>query len=98
MHVFDAGLFQNHCRNIWGIDTTAPGGDGITLQANKDIARPPAPEMEKWYGIIGTAKSSGDLRERLTGRHCARDTLWHICKDNDLRRAGNKVQLAEAIL
>src|ERR1700761_6832541 len=95
MHVFDAGLFQNHCRNIWGIDTTAPGGDGITSQANKDIARPPALAMEKWYGIICTAKSSGDLREWLTGRHCACDTLWHICEDNDLRRAGNKAQLAE---
>lgn len=98
MHVFDAGLFQNHCRQIWGINTTAPGGDGITLHAAKEIARPLAPEMEKWYDIIRTATSPGDLREELTRRHCARSTLWHICEDNDLRRAGNKAQLVDAII
>ena len=98
MHLFDAGLFQNHCRQIWGIDTTAPGGAGIASQATKEVARPTASEMEKWYDIIRTAKSSGDLREQLTGRLCARETLWHICEDNDLCCAGNKGQLAEAII
>lgn len=98
MHAFDAGLFQTHLRQIWGIDTTAPSGDGIALQAAKETARPSASEMEKWYDIIRTTESPGDLREQLTGRHCARDTLWHICEENDLRRAGNKGQLAEAII
>ena len=98
MHVFDAGLFQNHCRQIWGIDTTASGGDGIAPKTAKEIARPPASEMEKWYDIIRTAKSIRDLREQLTGRCCTRDTLWHICEDNDLRRAGNKGQLVKAIV
>ncbi len=61
MHVFDAGLFQTHLWQIWGIDTTAPGGDGIGLQAAREISRPSASEMEKWYDIIRTAKSPGDL-------------------------------------
>ena len=98
MHVFDAGLFHNHCQNVWGIDTTALSGDGVTSQTSKEIARPPALEMEKWYDIIRTAKSLEDLQDQLTGRYCARSTLWHICEDNDLRRAGNKGQLAEAIV
>src|SRR6201996_3734009 len=98
MHVFDAGLFQNHCRQIWGIDTTSPVVVVITSKASKEINRPPALEMEKWYDIVRATESPGDLREQLTGRGCARDTLWHICEDNDLRRVGNKGQLANAIV
>ena len=98
MHVFDVGLFQTHLRQIWGIDTAAPGGDGFASQAAKEIARPSSSEMEKWYDIIRTTNDPGDLREQLAGRHCIRDILWHICEDNNLRRAGNKGQLAEAII
>ncbi len=96
MHVFDAGLFQTHCRQVWGIDTTAPGGDGLTLQSTKTIATPSASEIETWYEVIRTPKGPEELREQLKG--CARDTLWHICSDNDLRRAGNKLQLVAAIV
>jgi Transposase family tnp2 len=98
MHVFDAGLFQTHLRQVWGIDPTALSGDGMTLQPAKAISRPSTAELEKWYSVIRTAKSPKDLQERLNGRDCARDTLWHICKDQDLRRAGNKLQLATTIV
>ena len=94
MHVFDAGLFQTHCRQVWGIDTSNPGGDGMAVKAT---ARPPDAELEKWYGIIRAAQDSGHLQDQLNGRDCARDTLWHICHDHNLRRAGNKLQLATAI-
>ena len=94
MHIFDAGLFQTHCRQVWGIDATAPSGDGLTSQSTKLIARPSASELDKWYELI--SKNPEHLREKLKG--CAHDTLWHICNDNDLRRAGNKWQLAEAIV
>ena len=94
MHVFDAGLFQTHCRQVWGIDTSNPGGDGMAVKAT---ARPPDVELEKWYEIIRAAQDSGHLRDQLNGRDCARDTLWHICHDHNLRRAGNKFQLATAI-
>ncbi|KAH9052740.1 hypothetical protein EDB87DRAFT_1581462 [Lactarius vividus] len=46
MHIFDAGLFQTHCWQVWGIDTTAPGGDGLTLHSTKTIATPSASEIE----------------------------------------------------
>ncbi len=28
MHVFNTGLLQTHCRQVWGIDVSAPSGDG----------------------------------------------------------------------
>jgi hypothetical protein len=93
MHVFDAGLFQTHCRQVWGIDTNAPSGDGLIPRS---IARPSAFEFEKWYEIIRTPRGPEELREQLKG--CSRDILWHICNDNDLRCAGTKSQLAGAIV
>ena len=62
------------------------------------IARPPDAELEKWYEIIRAAGDPERLRGRLSGRDCARDTLWHICNDHNLHRAGNKSQLAMAIV
>ncbi len=62
------------------------------------IARPPDAELEKWYEIIHAAGDPECLRDQLNGRDCARDTLWHICHDHNLRRAGNKLQLATAIV
>ena len=96
MHVFDARLFQTHCRQVWGIDTTALSGDGLTSQSAKLIARPSASELDKWYELIHISKDPEQLQEKLNG--CPRDTLWHICNDNDLRCASNKWQLAGAIL
>ena len=60
--------------------------------------RPPDSDMEKWYEVIRAAKDTVKLREQLNGRECARDVLWHICNDHDLRRAGNKGQLAGSIV
>ena len=94
MHVFDAGLFQNHCRHVWGIDTNTLSGDGLTPQSA--MARPSDSELAKWYEVIRGLKKPEDLRERL--KDCGHHTLWHICSDNELRRAGKKGQLAEAIV
>jgi Transposase family tnp2 len=97
MHVFDAGLFQSHCRQVWGIDTSTLGSDGTAPSTTKAIPRPSDSELEKWYEIIRAAQNPERLREQLNGRDCARDTLWHICNDHNLRRAGTKWQLAGAI-
>jgi Transposase family tnp2 len=93
MHVFDAGLFQTHCRQVWGIDTTALSGDGLSAM---DVPRPPDSELGEWYEVIRKLNKPEDLRRRL--KECTRDTLWHICSDNELRRAGQKWQLAETIV
>jgi len=97
MHVFDVGLFQNHCRQVWGIDTSNPGGDGIVSLSAKATSRPPDSELEKWYEIIHAARDPERLQDQLSGRDCTHDILWHICNDYNLRRAGNKLQLAATI-
>jgi hypothetical protein len=96
MHVFDAGLFQTHLRYVWGIDTAASSGDGLTPQSAMDIPRPSDSELGELYEDIRKLKKPEDLQERL--KKCARNILWHICSDNNLRRAGKKLQLAEAII
>ena len=98
MHVFDAGLFQTHCRQVWGIDTTAVSGNGLTLQSDMVIARPLDSDLGKWYDAIRGLKNPEDVRERL--KDCPRDVLWHVCNDNELRRADlrNRRQLVGAIV
>ncbi|KAH9066926.1 hypothetical protein EDB83DRAFT_2596557 [Lactarius deliciosus] len=85
--------------HVWGIDISNPGGDGtVSSTTARTISRPPDAELEKWYEVIRVAGDLERLRDQLHGRDCARDTLWHICSDHNLRRAGNKLQLAMAIV
>jgi hypothetical protein len=98
MHTFDSGLFQNHCRKVWGIDVSAPGGDGMAFTTAMAGSRPPNADLERWYDIIRTTQNPVQLQEQLNGKGCARDILWHICNDHNLRRAGNKRQLAGSIV
>ena len=95
MHTFDARLFQTHCWQVWGIDTTALSGDGLTPQSAMAISRPSDPKLSKWYEVIHKLKKPEDLQEQLKNYAC--DTLWHICNDNELHHVGNKGQLAKAI-
>jgi hypothetical protein len=96
MHVFDAGLLQTHCRYVWGIDTTALSGDGVTLQSAMAIPRPSDSDLDELYEVICELENPEKLRQRL--KDCTRDILWHICSDNELRRAGQKWQLVDAII
>jgi hypothetical protein len=98
MHLFDTGLFQTHCRQVWKIDVSALGGDGSQSAGAMAVPRPSNSDMEKWYEVIRAAKNPAKLREQLSGRECVRDVLWHICSDHNLRRAGNKGQLAASIV
>jgi Transposase family tnp2 len=98
MHLFDTGLFQTHCRQVWKIDVSAPGGEGPQSAGATTVLRPSNSDMDKWYEVIRATENPVKLRERLNGRDCARDILWHICNDHNLRRAGNKGQLAGSIV
>ncbi|KAH8976742.1 hypothetical protein EDB92DRAFT_1823306 [Lactarius akahatsu] len=92
------GLFQNHCRQVWGINASTVGGDRTASSTTKTTPRPSDSEMKKWYDIIRATEQHDCLLEQLNGRDCARDTLWHICTDHNLRRTGNKWQLAITIV
>ena len=97
MHVFDTGLLQTHCRQVWGIDVSAPSGNGTASATAMAVPRPPNSDLEKWYEVIRAAQNPVTLREELNKRECTRDILWHICSDHNLRRAGTKWQLAGSI-
>jgi hypothetical protein len=62
------------------------------------FARPSDSDLGKWYDAICELNNPEDVREQL--KDCPRDALWHICNDNDLRRADprNRRQLVEAIV
>lgn len=96
MHAAYLGLFQTHCRKIWGIDVSVEGGDGSFLRANKPIPRPSDKVLREWTQTI--QKNPNDLLERLTAKNTPKNVLWHICADNSLRRAGGKRALAKTIV
>ncbi len=61
MHVFDVGLFQTHCRQVWGIDTTALSSDGLAMQSAMVVPRPSDSKLGKWYEVICKLKKLEDL-------------------------------------
>jgi hypothetical protein len=95
MHLFDTGLFQSHCRQVWKIDASASGGDG---SRSVDVPRPSESDMNKWYEVIRAAENFTKLGVQLNGKECGFNILWHICNDHDLRRAGTKGQLTGSIV
>lgn len=95
MHAAYLGLFQTHCRKLWGIDLSVDGGDGTILSTHKSPSRPQDAVLEHWLEVI--RKNSSNLLEQLSAKGTPKQALWHICFDNDLRRAGSKAALAKAI-
>ena len=96
MHADFLGIYQAHCRKVWGIDVSVEGGDGSFLRTNKPIPRPPESVLREWTRTI--QRNPGDLLERLTANSTPKNVLWHICADNGLRRAGAKRALAKGIV
>ena len=96
MHAAFLGLYQTHCRRIWGIDLSIEGGDASALSASKSPSRPRDAILKHWLDII--KKNPGNLLEQLSGKGMAKQVLWHICFDNGLRYAGSKDTLAKEIV
>ncbi|KAH9952438.1 hypothetical protein BC827DRAFT_1159766 [Russula dissimulans] len=65
MHVFNARLFQTHCRLVWGIDTTALSGDGLTLQSAMGVPRPSDSELCECNNELHRAGQSRQLVEAI---------------------------------
>jgi len=93
-----ANLFQDHCRRAWAIDSELEGSAELVggEASKKSYPRPTIEEMIHWLLVVRANDSN--LRDVLSGKNCWKGILWHICSDNDLRRAGSKWQLAGAIV
>jgi hypothetical protein len=95
MHAAYLGLYQTHCRKLWGIDLSVEGGDGTILSTHEPPSRPEDPVLEHWLDLI--RRNPPNLLARLSAKGTPKKVLWHICFDNDLRYAGSKSMLAKAI-
>ena len=96
MHAAFLGLYQTHCRRIWGIDLAIEGGDASALSSSKFPSRPPDATLSHWFDII--RRNPSNLLELLSAKGAPKKVLWHICFDNGLRHAGSKVILAKEIV
>ena len=96
MHNLYLGLIKDHCRVVWGINTSLPGGDG-KLMPKSIHPRPPHQIMSQWIQQILDATDEGSLRELLCKRTVPVAVLWYICYDNGLRRDGDQYKLARRI-
>ena len=88
MHAHDLGLFQHHCRKLFQIDITVPGGDGFIE---------PPPVKDKRSSDIGSpidctqciCQNKVDMLGQLVKYH--RWVLYTICVDNNIREPGKTV-------
>lgn len=95
MHAAFLGLFQTHCRKVWGIDISVEGGDGSVLRVKNPVPRPSDHALRTCLQMI--RENPSNLVERLVAEKIPKNLLWHICADNGLRRAGGKLALAKGI-
>ena len=96
MHNLYLGLIKDHCRVIWGIGVSLPGGDGELMP--KTIHPRPIPQvMSRWIQQICGASNASSLRETLCKKDVPIPVLWYICYDNGLRRDGDQYKLARRI-
>ena len=97
MHTAYLGLFQSHCRRVWGINVAKEGGDGTSIRLKKSVPRPNDQKLSGWLKFIQNTSDMEVLHKRLLGE-CNKATLWHICVDNNLWSAGARKQLTDNIV
>ena len=96
MHAAFLGLFQTHCRKVWGIDVSVEGGDGTILHPKKAVPRPSDSALRDCLLLIH--ENPPDLLEKLTAANMPKNVLWHVCVDHGLRHAGARRALAKGIV
>ncbi|KAJ3552961.1 hypothetical protein NM688_g3879 [Phlebia brevispora] len=90
MHNQFLGLLEDHCREIWGMNTNAPDGLGYS-DPNKIVKLPQntAMKLGLYYLHHGT--------ESQLDRHSTAAVLWHLCIERGLRR-GTKRRMLTALM
>ncbi|KAI0711247.1 hypothetical protein C8Q76DRAFT_568046, partial [Earliella scabrosa] len=91
MHNLYLGLFQSHCREIWGIDPENDDGDA----AANPLRKPPAFPASKFWNRGVKALYYGTEKQLLG---CQKAVLWHLCDRRGLRRAGGVKHLVKELM
>ncbi|KAF9643985.1 hypothetical protein BDM02DRAFT_3191016 [Thelephora ganbajun] len=81
---------------VWWINASIEGGDGTVIKPNKSISRPNNQVFSKWLAVI--RDTDPNLLHDELSRDCSKETLWHICVDNNIRSAGTRKQLIKHIV
>lgn len=92
MHNLFLGLFQRHCRHVWGMNVSMTDGDGSSRAIGVIPTVPPPEEMNAGRLALET----GDFAE-FSRRKVKRDVLYYLCAENGLRRAGKKADLLKEL-
>lgn len=92
MHALDLNLFQNHCRSIFQIDTTYPGGDGTSdPPAHGGEKRLSTKEHLRSLAIcIDLIRANGPDLLMVLIQH-PRLVLYTICVDNNIVGEGHSI-------
>lgn len=94
MHAQWINSVEHHLYDTWGIDPTAICSDGKLIPKERP-KRPAAKDMVTAVEALSSALEK-DTANPLTDLN--KLVLFHLCFDNDLRRAGTKAQLATELM
>jgi hypothetical protein len=90
MHNMFLGLFQRHCRYIWGMNIKLEDGDGSTRSLGSIPSVPDPDDMEAGRLAFATVNKAA-IRKLKKG------ALYYLCDEHGLRRAGNKGDLLKSL-
>ena len=91
MHNLYLGLFQRHCRDLWGMNIKHEDGDGSPDFDTNLVPFPGDDNMK-----VGESALMTGSRSRL--KALKRPILYYLCVERDIRRAGTKAQLIDGLL
>lgn len=99
MHAHYLSNVRHHIFDAWGMDATSPSGDGVFWHAKKAPTCEVKDDPEKWQKVLRLLETSTQEElARLPSKYGGHATLWHLCYERDLRRAGTKQMLAARLI
>ncbi|KAI0351849.1 hypothetical protein OH77DRAFT_1498274 [Trametes cingulata] len=91
MHNLYLGVLQRHIRTIWGINVDVEDGDASGIDSGSAPTRPSEDKMAAGVQILLNG-SEAELRR------AGKATLYHLCVDRGIRRAGTVSQLVKNLV
>lgn len=92
MHAHWINSVKNHIWEVWGVNAEAACTDGKFLPESKRPARPSNGSLREGLSILQKSELKEEAIETLMQLH--RSTLFHLCLEHDIRRAGTKKMMA----